>query len=37
MLSVPSQDSVRSIISELYCLVTIFDGQAILSNDYFTH
>ena len=37
MLPVPSQYSVRSIISELYCLVTIFDGQAILSSDYFTH
>ena len=29
--------SVRCILSELHCLVTIFDGQAILSSDYFTH
>ena len=37
VLSVPSQYSVRCVISELHCLVTIFDGQAILSSDYFTH
>ena len=30
-------NSVRRMISELHCLVTIFDGQAILSSDYFTH
>ena len=37
MLSVPGQYSVPCIISELHCLVTIFDGQAILSSDYFAH
>ena len=37
VLSVPSQYSVRYIISELHCLVTIFDAQAILSSDYFTY
>ena len=37
MLYVPGQYSVRCIISELHCLVTIFDGQAILSSNYFAH
>ena len=37
VLSVPSQYSVQYIIGEQHCLVTIFDGQAILSSDYFTH
>ena len=31
------QFSARYTIIELHCLATVFDGQAILSSDYFVH